>query len=82
MSTVTLRDVDNRDADGAPFVLEGTLEQAIAYIDGPVRRDVVPGAEYRVDDVLAKLRADHFDVGADLARRTLGVYLSQSESSE
>lgn len=78
MSTVTLRDVDNRDDDGTPFVLEGTLEQAIAYLDGPVRRDALNGSEYLVDNVIAMLQAGDFYGAANLGRMTLGIYLSQS----
>lgn len=77
MSTVTLRDLCNQDDDGAPFVMSGTLEQAIAYLDGPVRRDTRAEDVQVVDAVVAELRSGQFDSGATGATR-LGVELTRT----
>lgn len=41
MSKITLRDVDNRDDNGAPFEFTGTREQIVGYLDGPLRGDLL-----------------------------------------
>lgn len=35
-----LRDLDNRDEDGSPFVVIGDLVTIVTYLDGPVRGDL------------------------------------------
>ncbi|QDF17512.1 hypothetical protein SEA_PHROSTEDPHLAKE_69 [Gordonia phage PhrostedPhlake] len=49
-----LRDVDNRGPDGEPHEITGTPDELIAYLDGPVRRDLIGfKAEERLKDLIA-----------------------------
>lgn len=82
MTTITLRDLDNRDADGAPFETTGTPEEIIGYLDTALRSDLTFDADGTViDAAIAAVRAD------DLARAneelrallvTLAVHLDRS----
>lgn len=55
---ITLRDLDNRDADGAPYEFTGTPVKVISYLDGPVRGDIhTPESTARLDEAIAAIRA-------------------------
>ncbi|AOE44083.1 hypothetical protein SEA_BLINO_67 [Gordonia phage Blino] len=67
-----LRDVDNRGPDGEPHEVTGAPKDLIAYLDGPVRRDLIgaQGAE-----LLTQLIAACND-GDMATARTVGPKLS------
>ncbi|MGJ3403238.1 hypothetical protein [Glutamicibacter sp. Je.9.36] len=73
-TTITLRDMDNRDDAGAPFEFTDTTDQAIKYIDGPLRKDIREGGPL-VDRLIALLRANVHGSAIAMARHW-GVYLS------
>lgn len=55
--TITLRDIDNRDDDGAPFEATGPAEQIIRYLDGALRNDLTFDADASaIDDAIAAIR--------------------------
>lgn len=71
-----LRDIDNRDDDGAPYEFTVTsLAEMIPYVDGPLRSDIT-GAEEReeLDETIEHLRRERFDL-AEPRLRELGVYI-------
>ncbi|QDB74569.1 hypothetical protein SEA_MELBA_65 [Gordonia phage Melba] len=67
-----LRDVDNRGPDGEPHEITGTPDELIAYLDGPVRRDLIgaQGAEL-LTQLIAAYNAGDIDTA-----RTIGPKLS------
>jgi len=71
---ITLRDMDNRDGDGAPFEFIGTVGRAIGYIDGPLRKDLRE-SDPMVDRVIGLLRANVFGSAITMAKQW-GLYLS------
>ena len=71
-----LRDMDNRDDDGAPFEFTtNTLAEMIPYVDGPLRSDVAVDGIEAVDGAIDYLRRERFDL-AKQELRNLGVYIS------
>lgn len=55
---ITLRDLDNRDADGAQYEFTGTTVRVISYLHGPVRGDIhTPESTARLDEAIAAIRA-------------------------
>lgn len=76
---IHLQDPDNRDDMGASYEFTGTVERAITYLDGPVRKDLRPGAVVAVealDRAIQKLREGDLKAAIPAARR-VGVYLSR-----
>lgn len=71
-----LRDIDNRDDDGAPWECESpTLAGFIGYVDGPLRSDIT-GQEGldALDEAIDALRREWFP-DAEARLRELGVYI-------
>lgn len=72
---LTLRDIDNRDADGAPYEFTGTPTKLISYLNGPVRSDLsTPAAAGRLDAAIAALRAGDIDE-ANKQLGTLSIHI-------
>ena len=44
-----MRDLDNRDEDGAPYEFTGSLDQVAGYLDGPLRSDLTDPAASAAD---------------------------------
>lgn len=54
---LVLRDIDNRDSDGAPFEFTGAPGKVISYLSGPVRSDLsTPAAAERLNAGIAAIR--------------------------
>lgn len=62
---ISLRDIDNRDEDDRPYEATLTVEQAVGYLDGPLRRDTAGRAHERIDVAIDALRAGDVDRAAD-----------------
>lgn len=60
---ITLRDIDNRDDNGAPYEITTSVESVIGYLDGPLRRDLsdqeIGGPD--IDEAIEHLRAGRID---------------------
>ena len=71
-----LRDIDNRDDDGAPWETESPLLAGfVPYVDGPLRSDLTTDeAREAVDEAIDALRRENFPL-AEERLRELGVYL-------
>lgn len=71
----TLRDIDNRDEDGAPFEFTvSTLAEMIPYVDGALRGDVLGSGVEHIDVAIDYLRRERFDL-AEQELRKVGVYI-------
>ena len=71
-----LRDIENRDDDGAPWEIESsTLAGFIPYVDEPLRNDVTSqeGLD-ALDEAIEALRRELFPE-AEARLRELGVYI-------
>ena len=77
MADITLRDIDNRDQDGAPFEFTGSADQVIAYIDGALRSDLTEPELHAdlLDEAIAHVRAGNLRA-ANSALNVMSVYLS------
>lgn len=49
MAEITLRDVDNRDENGAPYEITAAAESVAEYIGGPLRSDLTEAALHELD---------------------------------
>lgn len=57
MTLIRLRDVDNRDDQNRPFVLRGSADDVIAYLEGPVRSDTRTRAgKHAIENGVAAIR--------------------------
>lgn len=68
----TLRDIDNRDDDEAPYEFTGTAEQIIGYLNGPLRSDLVATYDTsRLDSAIEAVRTGDLEAAnehlADMA---------------
>jgi len=74
---ITLRDIDNRDGDGAPFEFTGGVEAVVKYLDGAVRGDLTDGATAGadLDEAIVYLRAGRVDQAIGLLR-PMSIYLT------
>jgi len=77
VAEITLRDVDNRDADGAPYEFTGSLDQVAAYLDGPLRSDLSDPEESAedLDAAIAHVRGGRL-ASANLILKPMSIYLS------
>jgi hypothetical protein len=69
MTTITLRDLDNRDDAGTPFEFTGTQQKVASYLDGPVRRDLIETAIPELDTAIAHIHAAELAQAASILRR-------------
>ncbi|MBG6083259.1 hypothetical protein [Zhihengliuella flava] len=78
-----LRDLDNRDENGAPFEFSvPTLTEMIPYVDGPLRSDMTSDEGHgRVDQAIDALRRENFPV-AEQRLRECGVYINLEVHSD
>ena len=72
---IHLSDPDNRDDVGGSYEFTGTAEQVIAYLDGPLRGDVMESGQPDLDTAIAALRAGHFEQ-AQHSAQAVGVWLT------
>lgn len=77
--SITLRDIDNRDADGAPYEVTTDVESVIGYLDGPLRSDVVADSHADLDEAIEHVRAGRIDVANGLLR-SMAIYLTDLEN--
>lgn len=75
---LTLRDVDNRDADGAAYEFTGTPAKLVGYLNGPVRSDLsTPQAAERLGAGIAAIRAGDLEL-ANKHLATLSIYVGRA----
>jgi hypothetical protein len=75
---ITLRDIDNRGDDGAPYEFTGTAEQIIGYLDGPLRRDLRDDSALDIEGAIAAIRRDDLITANGILNRGAAVHLSGS----
>lgn len=75
---VRLRDIDNRDDQGAPYEVVTTLSKAARYIDGPVRRDLTDANTHdeELDQAIADLTAENI-AAANRILNQFSVYITE-----
>lgn len=75
---VRLRDIDNRDDQGAPYEVVTTLSKAARYIDGPVRRDLTDANTHdeALDQAIADLTAENI-AAANRILNQFSVYITE-----
>lgn len=73
-TTLHMMDADNRDDHGASFQITGTPEQVIAYLNGPLRNDLLPEAQPKADTAAALLKAKLYSEARAFTRH-LGIYI-------
>lgn len=75
MAEITLRDIDNRDEDGAPYEITVAHESVIGYLDGPLRRDLTDAVFGEdIDEAINHVRAGRLDA-ANKILNPMSVYL-------
>lgn len=73
-----MRDLDNRDDDGAPWEVTDEPEKLIPYLDGPVRRDLTdPANESELDALIDAFKRHDLSVVQE-AGRAFGIYVSEA----
>ena len=75
---ITLRDIANRGDDGAPYEFEGTPDQIIGYLDGPLRRDLRDDSTLDVEGAIAAVRRDDLITANGILNRGAVIYLTGS----
>ncbi|MCT2085055.1 hypothetical protein M3D75_02900 [Microbacterium enclense] len=81
--TLTLRDYDNRDDDGAHFETTGTPDQIIGYLDGALRSDLTdPDDGAVLDAAITALREGEVDrADAELRHFAVRVAITGTDDS-
>lgn len=77
-----LRDIDNRDDDGAPYETVGPLEFLAEYIDGPLRSDLTDDADLDTDEIVAAMRGRKFSDDHAAQLRSAGVWITRVEGEQ
>lgn len=72
---LTLRDVDNRDENEAPHEITARIDDVIAYLDGPLRADVISPSRGVVDATIEHLRAGRIADAIETGKR-VGAWIS------
>ena len=72
--SITLRDIDNRDGDGAPYEFTGTAEEICGYLDGPLRRDLTNNHDDDLFDAMEAVGRGDIDA-ANAILRPMSVHL-------
>ncbi|MBB1512001.1 hypothetical protein H5399_05200 [Tessaracoccus sp. MC1627] len=76
-----LRDIDNRDDDGAPYETEPTTLADLAnYIDGPLLSDLTDYGGDEVRQIAAEMRGGRFSDESRARLRELSVHVRKADS--
>jgi hypothetical protein len=77
VAEITLRDVDNRDENGAPYEITVAHESVIGYLDGPLRRDLTEPDLHAdlIDAAIEHVRAGRIREANGLLNN-MSIYLS------
>ena len=83
MTNYILRDVDNRDEDGAPYETEPTTLADLAnYVDGPLISDLTnPSDADEVRQIAAEMREGRLSDASDARLRELLVYIRREDDA-
>lgn len=81
-TTYTLRDIDNRDDDGAPWETTATLPELAGYIDGPLLSDLTNPGKWGavVRAIAAEMRADSLTSESGARLVELGVTITEASA--
>lgn len=71
-----LRDIDNRDGDGAPYETTGTLTALADYIDGPLRSDLTETSDLDLDPIVDEMRSGTLTPDHQQRLREASIYIT------